>query len=60
MEVTVFLVSFFMATVSTRCGYQNFAGDSLEYHFFMSSFREAVECNINNLHGRLVWLLNYE
>ena len=36
---------------------QTFAGDSLEYHFFMSSFREAVDRKIDDPHGRLFRLL---
>ena len=29
-----------------------FTGNPLEYHYFMSSFKEAVECKIDNPHGR--------
>ena len=36
---------------------QTFRGDPLEYHSFMSSFRETVEYKINDPHGRLVRLL---
>ena len=38
---------------------QTFAGDPLEYHFFMSSFTEAVERKVDDLHGRLVQLLKF-
>ena len=38
---------------------QTCAGDPLEYHFFMSSFREAAEHKIVDPHGRLVWLLKF-
>ena len=38
---------------------ETFRGDPLEYRFFMSSFREAVEHKIDDPRGRLVWLLNF-
>ena len=38
---------------------QTFAGDPLEYHSFMSSFREVVECKTDDPHGRLVQLLKF-
>ena len=38
---------------------QAFACDPLEYHFFMSTFREAVERQIDDPHGRLVRLLKF-
>ena len=36
-----------------------FRGDLLEYHFFMSSFREDVERKIDDPHGRLGRLLKF-
>ena len=36
-----------------------FTGNPLEYHYFMSSFKEAVECKIDDPHGRLVHLLKF-
>ena len=36
-----------------------FTGNPLEYHYFMSSFKEAVECKIDDPHGRLVCLLKF-
>ena len=36
-----------------------FRGDSLEYHYFISVFREVVELKIDDSHGRLVRLLKY-
>ena len=36
-----------------------FTGKPLEYHYFMSSFKEAVECKIDDPHGRLVHLLKF-
>ena len=38
---------------------KTFRGDPLEYHSFMSSFRETVEYKINDPHGRLVRLLKF-
>ena len=38
---------------------QTSAGDPLEYHFFVLSFREAVEHKIDDPHERLVWLLKF-
>ena len=38
---------------------QTFAGDPLEYHFFMSSFREAVDRKTDDPHGRLFRLLKF-
>ena len=34
-----------------------FTWNPLEYHYFMSSFKEAVECKIDDPHGRLMRLL---
>ena len=39
---------------------QTFTDDPLEYHFFMSSFREAVERKIDDPYGRLVQLLKFK
>ena len=39
---------------------QTFEGDPIECHFFMSFFREAVEDKIDDLHGRLLWLLKFK
>ena len=36
-----------------------FKGNPLEYHYFMSSFKEALECKIDDPHGRLVHLLEF-
>ena len=36
-----------------------FTWNPLEYHYFMSSFKEAVECKIDDYHGRLVRLLKF-
>ena len=36
-----------------------FKGKPLEYHYFMSSFKEAVECKIDDTPGRLVRLLKF-
>ena len=38
---------------------ETFRGDLLEYHYFISVFREVVELKIDNPHGRLVRLLKY-
>ena len=38
---------------------ETFRGDPLEYHYFISVFREVVELKIDDPHGRLVWLLKY-
>ena len=38
---------------------QTFRGDPIEYHFFMLSFREAVERKIDDTHGRLFRLLKF-
>ena len=36
-----------------------FKGNPLEYHYFMSPFKVAVECKIDDFHGRLVRLLKF-
>jgi len=36
-----------------------FSGDPLEYHHFMSSFKEAVDYKVDDPHGRLVRLLKF-
>ena len=36
-----------------------FRGDPLEYHRFLSVFREVVELKKDDPHGRLVQLLKY-
>ena len=38
---------------------QTFAGDPLEYHFFMSSFIEVVDRKTDDPHGRLFGLLKF-
>ena len=38
---------------------ETFRGDPLEYHYFISVFREVVELKIDDPHGRLVRLLKY-
>ena len=38
---------------------ETFRGDLLEYHYFISVFREVVELKIDDPHGRLVRLLKY-
>ena len=39
---------------------QTFIDDPLEYHFFMSSFRQAAEHKIDDPHGRFVQLLKFK
>ena len=36
-----------------------FKGNQLKYYYFMSSFKEATECKIDDPHGRLVHLLKF-
>ena len=36
-----------------------FKENPLEYHYFMSLFKKAVECKIDDPHGRLVHLLKF-
>ena len=38
---------------------EKFRGNSLEYYYFISVFREVVELKIDDPHGRLVRLLSY-
>ena len=38
---------------------ETFRGNSLEYYYFISVFREVVELKIDDPHGRLVRLLIY-
>ena len=38
---------------------ETFTGNPLDYHYFMSVFKEAVEYKIDDPHGRLVRLLKY-
>ena len=38
---------------------ETFKGNSLDYHYFMSGFKEAVEYKIDDPHRRLVRLLKY-
>ena len=38
---------------------ETFTGNRLDYHYFMSVFKEAVEYKIDDPHGRLVRLLKY-
>ena len=38
---------------------ETFTGNPLDYHYFMSVFKEAVEYKIDDPHGRLVQLLKY-
>ena len=38
---------------------QTFSGDPWEYHFFITSFRQAVVCKKDGPHARLVQLLGF-
>ena len=53
------LCSFLQQQSAPDVDIQTFRGDPLECHFFMSSFKEAVECKIDDPHGRLVQLLKF-
>ena len=53
------LCSFLQQQSAPDVDIQTFRGDPLECHFLMSSFKEAVECKIDDPHGRLVQLLKF-
>lgn len=38
---------------------ETFTGNPLDYHYFMSAFKEAVKYKIDDPHKRLVRLLKY-
>ena len=53
-EMTRMLYSLLWQQSAPDVDVETFRGDSLEYHFFMSSFRVAVERKIDDPCGRLV------
>ena len=58
-EMSRMLCSLLRLQSAPNVDIQTFRGDPLEYNFFMSSFREAVERKIDDPHGRLVLLLKF-